>query len=112
MDYATGRLDDKSDIEKGDVIYMVCMGIVQKATITTTDWTTNRLSNLNFYDLIKTEDGYFYARDYGVGLRGLTLNAVFKDQYKANTYVKSKEYQIEICRWQKEVSSWNGEFND
>ena len=106
MDYATGRLDDKSDIEKGDVIYMVCMGIVKKATITT-NWTKTHPNNLHFYDLINTEDGYFYARDYGVGLRGLTLNAVFKDQYKANTYVKSKEYKIKLCDWVKEISSWN-----
>lgn len=99
-DVSAKRLANTSEIERGDIVFMVCMGRIEKVVITSDPIKDNgalALSDKRTCTVIDENRFYghkkhFFESDYGVGRLGITCNALFSTFEDAIEYTGDARY--------------------
>ncbi|MDX1532793.1 MAG: hypothetical protein R3230_01150 [Nitrosopumilaceae archaeon] len=102
------RIIKSSEIQKGDILYKVCMGEIYEVVITSSGECVDilgRQSKKWDYTIIsdvgrglKTQ---LFERDFGVGVSGTTCNALFKEKSDAIAYTNLYNYNLAVEQHQK-----------
>lgn len=103
------RITKTEDLERGDLVFMLCVGDIKKVVITSNPY-EEKAGDASKYSwrreytsLSNTLYGYknnFFEGDYGIGVKGVSLNGLFRTYEEAFKYSITDEYKKKLRQHQ------------